>query len=871
MRPPTWVDAGVQSLLDAMPISTLVVNREGEILFANVQAKELFGCLREELIGRAVESLIPPRFRAKHRQHREAFYVDASVQPMGRGIELFAQRTDGTEVPVDIHLSPLTNEAGTFIVCAILNATDHRRLGGEELSLNQKLHRSEEHRGRLVQRASVAMIVSRGLEEKVELVNDKFTELFGYTIDDMPDVGHWWPLAYPDEAYRQTVRTIWEERTEKAIRNKTAIEPLEATVRCKDGSTRHIEAHLSSVGDTNLVTLIDLTGRHQAEETIKESEKRYRRIVETTNEGVWLLDSKLRTSYVNRQMAEMLGYEPDEMLGRGIFDFWFPEDITHEKQLFERRQQEMREQIEERLRRKDGSELWVRLADVPLFKENGEFDGALAMVTDITQRKRAENALRESQHRLLLAVQAGGMYAFEWDTASDVITRSGEYTEIFNWTADPKRDIGREFLTKVHPDDRELYAAAAETGLTPEQPTYQTSFRMLRPDGSVIWLEESGRAYFDTRGKMLRIVGIVADVTERKRAEEALRESETRLRLALEVGRMYALDWDVVNDVTVRSDEYRNILGLTAARHDTHQQFLSRVHPDDRASFEDSIAALSPQSPTTQISYRVLRPDGAVIWLERNGRAFFDAHGKMVRMIGIVADVTERKRAEEALADISRRLIEAQELERARIARELHDDAGQRLATLALRIEQLRGDPSVEKSEFRARLDQLRKHTSEIANDVRILAHGLHPPGLDYLGIVGAARGLCQEFGEQQKVKIDLKTHDVPRSLPPNISLCLFRVLQEALHNSAKHSGAQEFEVRLWGTPDHVHLMVRDAGAGFELEAAGESRGLGLISMQERVKVVKGTFTIESQPKRGTTINVCVPLPVESDSMRATG
>ena len=132
-------------------------------------------------------------------------------------------------------------------------------------------------------------------------------------------------------------------------------------------------------------------------------------------------------------------------------------------------------------------------------------------------------------------------------------------------------------------------------------------------------------------------------------------------------------------------------------------------------------------------------------------------------------------------------------------------------------------------------------------------------------------RSLCKEFGEQQKVEIEFNVHDLPSPLSPDISLCLFRVLQEALHNSAKHSGVKHFEVRLWGTSEEIHLSVKDSGEGFDREAAKESRGLGLISMEERLKLVDGTLSIESQPKSGTTIHARVPLRSGGDSMRAVG
>jgi signal transduction histidine kinase len=259
-----------------------------------------------------------------------------------------------------------------------------------------------------------------------------------------------------------------------------------------------------------------------------------------------------------------------------------------------------------------------------------------------------------------------------------------------------------------------------------------------------------------------------------------------------------------------------------------------------------------------------------VVWLEKSARAFFDEQGKVLRMIGMVADITQRKQADEALAGVGRRLIEAQDQERTRIARELHDDIGQRLALLAFELDQLHQElPNP--PEIRSRMGELQKQTSAIATDIQTLSHELHSAKLEYLGIAAAMRGFCREFGEQQKVEIDFKTSDLPSPVSPNISLCLFRVLQESLRNSAKHSGVRRVEVRLRGTSDEIHLAVSDSGAGFDSGAAKESRGLGLISMEERLKLLNGTLSIESQPQRGTTIHARVPLSSASGSMRAAG
>jgi signal transduction histidine kinase len=243
----------------------------------------------------------------------------------------------------------------------------------------------------------------------------------------------------------------------------------------------------------------------------------------------------------------------------------------------------------------------------------------------------------------------------------------------------------------------------------------------------------------------------------------------------------------------------------------------------------------------------------------------------MLRIIGMVADVTERKRSEEALAGVSRKLIEAQEQERTRIARELHDDIGQRLAMVTIELEQLRQNSPNLPAEVQVRIGELHKQTSGVASDVQSLSHELHSSKLEYLGIATAMRAFCHEFSDQQNVEVVFAHDEIPGTLPQEISLCLYRVLQEALQNAVKHSGVRHFEAELRYASDEIHLTVRDSGSGFESKAAKESRGLGLTSMEERLKLLNGTFSIESRPERGTTIHACVPRSSGSNAMRAAG
>jgi signal transduction histidine kinase len=238
--------------------------------------------------------------------------------------------------------------------------------------------------------------------------------------------------------------------------------------------------------------------------------------------------------------------------------------------------------------------------------------------------------------------------------------------------------------------------------------------------------------------------------------------------------------------------------------------------------------------------------------------------------LGSASDAKNEKLARQAIEKAGGRLIEGQERERSRIARELHDDICQRLTLLSLEIEQARTAVDESRSDRDVRIRGIRQRCCEIALDVQALSHDLHSSKLDHLGLEAALRSFCKEFSQQQHVEVYLTQDGVPSSLPREISLCLFRIAQESLRNAAKHSEATRITVGLLGTEDWILLEVQDSGVGFDMQIAAQATGLGLVSMQERVHLVEGILTIESAPNQGTIIWAMIPLagkqltPIES-------
>jgi PAS domain S-box-containing protein len=363
-------------------------------------------------------------------------------------------------------------------------------------------------------------------------------------------------------------------------------------------------------------------------------------------------------------------------------------------------------------------------------------------------------------------------------------------------------------------------------------------------------------------------VEMIGSSIARTRAERALHESENKLRLILDstAEAIYGVDLDgrctFCNPACLRTLGYGRSDELLGRN--MHQ--LAHQTSIDETLFPPEgcrICMAARIGEGVHVADEVLRrANGTTFSVEYWCRPQWKGQ-ELVGSVVAFVDITHRKLAEAALAGVSRKLIEAQEQERSRIARELHDDIGQRLALLTIALAQLQHNLP-HSSELPSVLGGLGRQTSEIAADLQSLSHELHSSRLQFLGLAAAMRGFCEELGYQQKVEVDFKTHDLPIPPSPDISLCFFRVLQEALHNAAKHSGVRHFEVRLWGTLDEIHLTISDSGSGFDVKAARESQGLGLTSMEERLKVLKGGLSIESHLQVGTTIHASVPIGSES-------
>jgi PAS domain S-box-containing protein len=477
----------------------------------------------------------------------------------------------------------------------------------------------------------------------------------------------------------------------------------------------------------------------------------------------------------------------------------------------------------------------------------------------LTKKKLLNDALNANEH-LRMALSSSDSVAWDFELKTGINTWIGDLRGIFGIDSETFTARVGEFYESVHPDDRHGVAQAVARARA-NKAEYFAEFRIIRKDNSIRWISARGSFSHSKAGIPERMVGVAMDITDRKLAEEALRESEERFRLVANTAPV--MIWMSGPDklCTYVNKRWLEFTGKTI---DTElgDGWSAGIHPEDMQRTLSAYYRAFDARETFQAEYRLRRHDGQYRWILDTGVSRNNPDGSFAGYIGSAKDVTDRKAAEEMLASVGRRLIEAHEEERAWIGRELHDDVNQRLALLAVELDQWEQRATGHRTTDTLNIQKVVRHAQErigeIAKDVQDLSHRLHPSKLDYLGLAAAAGSFCRDIAQGSKVRVNFSHHDIPRNLPKEIGLSFYRVLQEALQNAVRHSGAKEFDVRLAYTSGRLELTVADHGRGFGPHDAANRQGLGLISMRERLQLVNGDFSLESTLNSGTTIQASV-------------
>ncbi len=503
---------------------------------------------------------------------------------------------------------------------------------------------------------------------------------------------------------------------------------------------------------------------------------------------------------------------------------------------------------------------------------------------DITERKRTEAALRESEERLSLAFAGAQEGVWDWNLETGQVVYSPRWKQMLGyeeWEIEPHVSAWERLL---HPDDHER-ARALNAAVARGERGYEAEFRLRHKAGHFVDVLSRGLPVRrEPGGPVVRIVGTHFDLTERKRAEAALRESEERLTLAFAGAQEGIYDWNLETGAVVYSPHWKRMLGYEDHEIEPHVSAFERlIHPDDLNRATHVNTSVSQGEMPYEMEFRLRHKNGHYIHvLSRGFPVRREPNGPVVRIVGTHFDLTERKQAEEsrererserARTELLGRLVFAQEDERRRIAREMHDQFGEQLTALGLRIRAIK-DAAHGHGDLSAEIAALEEVAQQLDRDVDHLVWELRPTALDDLGLRAALANYIEDWSRRAQIHAELHTAGLSTErLASEIETTLYRIAQEALNNIAKHAHARQVEIILERRTDQVLLIVEDDGVGFEpVGMDRQRRGFGLLGMQERAALVGATIQIESAPGEGTTIFVRTPtMPVSAVPLSPDG
>jgi PAS domain S-box-containing protein len=639
-----------------------------------------------------------------------------------------------------------------------------------------------------------------------------------------------------------TVPLRWHRRKDGSVF------PVEVTGRVFDLQGRRVR----------IAAVRDISDRMANEEALRRSEQQYRTIVETAAEGILLGTPDGRFTFVNQRMADMLGHPAEELLGRSGVDFTWQgsESSVHEARA------ELRSgdvvSGEWKGCRSDGSLLWTRYNASPIHDEQGRHVANLAMHTDITESKRAEAALRESEERLRHHLENTPLAVVEWDSAFVVTRWAGEAEAMFGWSA--AETVGRPImeLGLIHEGDLPIVESTMMKLTDGEDPGVVGTNRNITKDGRIIDCTWFNSVLKDEQGRMTSVMSLVQDNTDRRRAEAALRESQESLNLALSVGGIATWDFRLDTGEVAWNREHFLMLGYEPDEVEpSYEAFAARVHPDDAAAVDLAFRRSLEEASDYQADFRVVWPDGEVRVISAVGHLEIDENGRPRRQYGVMLDVTERQEAERAVR--SAEAEKAAQAERGRLARDLHDSVTQALFAASLKAEAVAESPELIAGAAQGAVEDVRRLNRGALAQMRTMLLELRGDRIADVPLQQLLRNLVEAAESRASTQVSL-TIDGEPAVPPRVHEAIYRIAQEALNNITRHAHADGAWVDLTLRPASARLVVGDDGAGFDLSAMDPSH-IGLASMRERAAEIGARLTVNAEQGRGTRVELDWPEP----------
>jgi PAS domain S-box-containing protein len=630
-----------------------------------------------------------------------------------------------------------------------------------------------------------------------------------------------------------------------------------------DGEMRSYEArYVPHKKDDVLVLVRDTTQAKKAERLIQESEKKYRTLVEQATDGIFIVNFKGEFKIVNPAGCKLSQYTEEELLKMRVHDFVDANELKAMPFKMEEIAAGKTVASERRLKRKDG-----KFIDVEITAKIIAPDRFLAFVRDITERKQTIAEIKKSNDRFNYIALATNDVLWDWDLISGNMWWNENFYTLFKLEKDKvKTDIG-SWYDGLHPDDLERVKKSLHNAIENGQTTWSEEYRFLKSDGETVEIFDRGYVVYDEEGNAYRMIGSMLDISERKKTERALKESEYQIKTILDTDpeciKLMSRDVKMINinSSGLRMIEADNVEQIR------NQSLLAVVAEEHRPDAARLIAdAFEGKSGTLEFKLQTLK--GNYRWCEILIVPFKNTDGEIIAALGVTRDMTNWKIAEEELKKsfeeirhLTEHLQNIREEERMHVAREIHDELGQQLTVLKMDVSRLGKKITAKEEEgFRPDINRILESINTMVDTVRKISSELRPGLLDDLGLVATLDWYSADFSKRTGIETKFISGIKNDKFPQKINIGLFRIFQESLTNVARHSGAKKADVSLMWQDQQLVLLIEDYGKGFDATAIKDKKTLGIMGMKERAIMIGGTYNVYSTPGKGTIIEVVVPI-----------
>jgi PAS domain S-box-containing protein len=850
-----------RALIDASPLPIAVIAGSGMVTVWNAAAERVFGWSAEEVIGRPLP-FIPESKRAEHALMRQRDLSGTGFSER----EIERVRKDGSPIVLSVSTAPVKDRNGTVAgIISIYQDISARKASEAALRLN----------GRIIESMTegVSVATETGIITYTNAAEDR---MFGYAPGELIGKHVTVQNAYPPGEN--------EARVQEVIRELQACGHWsgEWHNRRKDGSEFFTQARITALQQDGRKYFVcvqeDVTEKRRAHAQLIESETRLRLALEAAQLGVWEWDIADHRVVWSDRVYEIHGLEPGSLTGRPeeIGALFYSEDRDRVTQaVLDALARKSGYEIEFRIVRPDGSIRWICTIGNVVTNEAGEPVRMLGTTRDTTDEHLAADQIRANEERLDLAARAGHFGTFDWDIATGRVIWSDQQERLFGLESGAFEGGIDDWRRRLHPDDAAGVWARLEQAMQARDVEVALSHRINLPDGSVRSIEGAGRFLYDRDGRAVRMVGVNVDVTERNAAEQALRDSEERQRLAADAGKVGLWDWDIRSDSVVWSDRVYEFHGVAPGTFGgAVRDFAALVHPEDQKRVGDAIAAALQDRLPYELEFRVLRPDGETRWLTTSARVVYGDDGTPIRMLGATLDVTERHDSEERLRRSNEELEEFAFV----ASHDLQEPLRMINAYTELLLRRLHVKDDSEVQEYRRYIEQGVARMQELIHDL-----------LAYSRVIHAERESRGTADLQQALEKALRTLE-SRFLETGATIVGDRlplvrgeesqfeqVFQNLLGNSLKYchpDRTPEIRVTVSQTEHECTITIGDNGIGFDQKYSERifklfkrlhkdeypGTGLGLAICKRIVERHGGRIWAEGVRDQGCRFHFTVPL-----------